>query len=138
MFHHVGRKVPRQCAKKIQQVFLPRDEFTSSHRHFAEHVIDCDARELGTACGKVFVGRAGEKRLRSRALRVAETHSVERALQERVKGRGEVKVESSNAGQIAKGATRHGAPLAQDAGKPGVDSVAFAASQKMLAGDVVK
>ena len=30
------------------------------------------------------------------------------------------------------------APLAQDAGKPGVDSVAFATSQKMLAGDVVK
>jgi len=31
-----------------------------------------------------------------------------------------------------------GAPLAQDAGKPGVDSAAFAASQKMLASDVVK
>jgi hypothetical protein len=30
MFHHVGRKVPRQFAKKIEQVFLPRNEFTDA------------------------------------------------------------------------------------------------------------
>jgi hypothetical protein len=51
---------------------------------FAEHVIDCDASQLGTACGKVFTGRAGEKRLRSRGLRAAETNGVKRALQERL------------------------------------------------------
>jgi hypothetical protein len=102
MFHHVGRKVPRQFAKKIEQIFLPRNEFTPGHRHFAEHVIDCDARQFSAACGKVFVGRAGEKRLSSRALRTAETHGVERALKEPVKGRGKVKVESSDAGQVAK------------------------------------
>ena len=73
--------MPRQFAKKIEQIFLPRDKFTSRHRHFAEHVIDCDASQFGAACGKVFLGCAGEKRLRSRARRAAETHGVERALQ---------------------------------------------------------
>jgi hypothetical protein len=95
VFHHVGRKVPRQFAKKIEKVFLPRDEFPSGHRHFAEHVIYCDARKLGAACGKVFADCAGEKRLRSRALRPAETHGVERALQKRVKGRGEVRLKAA-------------------------------------------
>src|SRR5262245_39200677 len=109
MFHHIGRNVPWQFAKKIQQIFLPRNEFTCSHRHFAEHVIDCDPRQLGSACGKVFISRAWKKRLRSRARLAAETNDIECALEEGVKGRGEIKVESSDTGQIAKGDTWHGA-----------------------------
>jgi hypothetical protein len=140
VFHHVGRKVPRQFAKEIQHIFLPRDEFTCGHRHFAEHMIDCDLSQLGTACGKVFLCRCREKRSCSRGLLAAETNGVQRALQEQVKGCAEIKVEGIDAGQVGQGRNRARGTAPAGCGKAGsiLDCFAFAASQKTFAGYVVK
>src|SRR5271166_1069838 len=84
--------------EETNTLMVPRDGFTSGHRHFAKHVIDCDASQPGAACGKVFVGCA-EENARVRVLFAPPKRAeLSLALKERVKGRSEVKVESSDAG----------------------------------------